>query len=70
MDGQHRVEALKEYLKNHQNAEDEECWLCDGYNQGGSSFWPRFRWSFEANLTPGTLCRWNFRSVLALITKN
>jgi hypothetical protein len=38
MDGQHRVEALKEYLKDRKNAEDEAWWLCDVYNQGGSSF--------------------------------
>jgi len=37
MDGQHRVEALKEYLKDRKDAEDEAWWLCDVYNQGGSS---------------------------------
>jgi hypothetical protein len=38
MAGRHRVEALKEYLKNRKAAEDEGWWLCDVYNQGGSSF--------------------------------
>jgi hypothetical protein len=35
MAGHHRVEALKEYLKD-QKAKDEGWWLCDVYNQGGS----------------------------------
>lgn len=48
MDGQHRVEALKEYLKDRKDAEEEGWWLCDVYNQGGSSL--RCHWSVPRRL--------------------
>lgn len=34
MAGNHRVEALKEYLKSHHNAVGERWWLCDVYDRG------------------------------------
>lgn len=37
MAGHHRVEALKEYLKDQKNTEGEGWWLCDVYDQGGSN---------------------------------
>lgn len=36
MAGHHRVEALKEYLKDQKDATGEGWWLCDVYDQGGS----------------------------------
>ena len=62
MDGQHRVEALKEHLKGRKDAKDEGWWLCDIYNQGGSECSSQYHWSFDQRLishhrhsTPGTV---------------
>lgn len=34
MAGNHRVEALREYLKDHNNANEGRWWLCDVYDRG------------------------------------
>lgn len=67
MAGHHRVEALKEYLKDQKVAKGDGWWLCDVYDQGGSklarillargfmlSFTPQrlFRSSFRSNFEP------------------